>query len=459
MGGNRKLNYNRPPEHRTATNSEQGLPHYVRPTSTCRKVTKKEIIRRLSVVASSCRDVEQQNQVTLAVNRSLTKKVAKSKEVSEGLRMCLNQCRRQVRSTKHDLVKALQDNVATKNDALSQEQEHQSLIAAMEKDAQATLEQVKRGHSLSMAKIISKSESKLAATEMKHKRAESITEMKHKRVVNNIEIEHKREVNIITKRDRVTINAKENLHALELEIKSNEINVSPPFHIVAFLPSFTHTTFLQELIKKHDTQKCRDKKLHRKQQVAKDKKYARLLAAKEVKHAKRQAANKALIAKGIEMTRSIAQASFTRSVNANFDHATFIAAWAKVLRNRPDLAAHQHVGVALIIESKYGSALPVFKDPDQLKIADLAALVASTTDAAKNGKVPVAMLSGATTTVFDLTTYSMSSATPLLFPNQVTSVTIGYESATTKIVSLTIDLNFCDFYDGALLLDALVASL
>ena len=175
--------------------------------------------------------------------------------------------------------------------------------------------------------------------------------------------------------------------------------------------------------------------------------------------AKRQAANKALIAKGIEMTRGIAQASFTRSVSANFDHATFIAAWAKVLRNRPDLAAHQHVGVALIIESKYGSALPVFRDPDQLKLADLAALVASTTQAAKNGKVPVAMLSGATTTVFDLTTYSMSSATPLLFPNQVTSVTIGYESATTKIVSLTIDLNFCDFYDGALLLDALVASL
>jgi pyruvate dehydrogenase E2 component (dihydrolipoamide acetyltransferase) len=175
--------------------------------------------------------------------------------------------------------------------------------------------------------------------------------------------------------------------------------------------------------------------------------------------AKRQAANKALIAKGIEMTRSIAQASFTRSVNANFDHATFIAAWAKVLRNRPDLAAHEHVGVALIIESKYGSALPVFRDPDQVKIADLTALVASTTDAAKNGKVPVVMLSGATTTVFDLTTYSMSSATPLLFPNQVTSVTIGYESATTKIVSLTIDLNFCDFYDGALLLNALVASL
>lgn len=174
---------------------------------------------------------------------------------------------------------------------------------------------------------------------------------------------------------------------------------------------------------------------------------------------KRQQANKALIAKGIEATRAIAQASFSRSVHASFDQSSFIAAWARVLRNRPDLAKHEQIGVALIIESKYGSALPVFKDPDQLELSDLMRLVAATTDAAKNGKVPVSMLSGATTTVFDLTSYSMSSATPLLFPNQVTSVTIGYESPTTKIVSLTIDLNFCDFYDGALLLDALIASL
>jgi pyruvate dehydrogenase E2 component (dihydrolipoamide acetyltransferase) len=174
---------------------------------------------------------------------------------------------------------------------------------------------------------------------------------------------------------------------------------------------------------------------------------------------KRQAANKALIAKGIEMTRGIAQASFNRRANANFDHAHLISAWAKVLRGRPDLAVHQHVGVSLIIESKYGSALPVFRDPDLMNVDQLRTLVASTTDAAKNGKVPIAMLSGGTTTIFDLTTYSMSSATPLLFPNQVTSLTIGYDSESTKNISLTIDLNFCDFYDGALLLDALIASL
>jgi pyruvate dehydrogenase E2 component (dihydrolipoamide acetyltransferase) len=174
---------------------------------------------------------------------------------------------------------------------------------------------------------------------------------------------------------------------------------------------------------------------------------------------KRQAANKALIAKGIELTRGIAQASFNRRVNSNFDHAQLISAWAKVLRGRPDLAAHQHIGVSLIIESKYGSALPVFRDPDLINIDQLRTLVITTSDAAKNGKVPIAMLSGGTTTIFDLTTYSMSSATPLLFPNQVTSLTIGYDSESTKNISLTIDLNFCDFYDGAPLLDALIASL
>jgi hypothetical protein len=267
-GGNKKLNYNCPPDYPTDNYSVPVLPQYVRPTSTCRKVTKKQIIRQLSVVASSCRDAQQQNQVTLAENHSLTKKVAKSKEVAEGLRTCLNHCRREMRSTKHDLVKALQDNVATKNESLAREQEHQSLIAATEKDAQAFLERVKRGHALATAQIITKSNSKMAATETKHKR----------------------EVNMITKRERATITAKENLTALELETKNNKISVSLSFHIVAFISSVPLTFIWQELINTHDVRKCRDNKLHRKKQVAKDKKYARLLAAKDVKHAKLQVA-------------------------------------------------------------------------------------------------------------------------------------------------------------------------
>lgn len=173
----------------------------------------------------------------------------------------------------------------------------------------------------------------------------------------------------------------------------------------------------------------------------------------------RQKANRALVAKAIENSRSIAQASFSRKVNSEFDIAMLIQAWAKTLRSRPDLATHTNIGVALIIESKYGSALPVFKDPDQISHEDLTSLIARTSESAIDGKVPLAMLTGATTTIFDLRAYSMNSATPLLFPNQITSLTIGDIGNLEKNISLTIDLNFCDFYDGAMLLDALIASL
>ncbi len=182
---------------------------------------------------------------------------------------------------------------------------------------------------------------------------------------------------------------------------------------------------------------------------------------------KRQAANRALIAKGLEMTRGIPQISFSRNANsASADLTSIIAGWARVLRTRPDLnispkdgALVSHVGVAVIIESKYGSALPVFKDPDLLSTSDLADLFTSTAKSAHNGKVPLAMLSGATTAIFDLTKYQMNSSVPVLFPNQVTSLTIGENFSGEKIISLTIDLRYLDFYDGAQLLDSLISAL
>ena len=182
---------------------------------------------------------------------------------------------------------------------------------------------------------------------------------------------------------------------------------------------------------------------------------------------KRQGANRALIARGLEMTRLIPQTSFSRrNKNLVTDPAHLISTWAKVLRARPDLNLSSkdatplsHIGVAMIIESKYGSALPVFKDPDLFAQSELSDLVAATSMAAKQGKVPLAMLSGATTTVFDLTAYKMNSQTPLLFPNQLTSLTVGVDKKDSQIISLTIDLRYCDFYDGAQLLDHLIASL
>ena len=177
----------------------------------------------------------------------------------------------------------------------------------------------------------------------------------------------------------------------------------------------------------------------------------------------RQEANKALIAKGIEMTLSIPQVSFTRSVNKNAGtksewYALLLSKWAKTLRLFGK-NSNETIGIALIIESKYGSALPVFKNPDQMDIAALTSLVQQTTVQAKSGKVPLAMLNGATTTIFDLTSYKMTSNKPVLFPNQPTGLTVGIDSNGALALSLTIDLRALDFYDGAALLDRLTDAL
>lgn len=242
-GGNKKLNYT-PLDHSTDDNSEHGFPQRICPMTTGRKVTKKQIVHRLSIVTSSCQEAQQQNQVTLSLNRSLIKKVSKSKEVVEGLRTCLKECRQEMRSTKSDLVKALQDNVSTKNTSLSREQEDQSLIAAIKKDAEATLEGVKRGHAIVTATIMSKSKLKMAAAETKHKRVVNIITQRHRSKMAATEMKHKRVVNIVTERKRATITEKENLHALELEEKNNKISVSSSFDIVTFLSSVTDNVFV-----------------------------------------------------------------------------------------------------------------------------------------------------------------------------------------------------------------------
>ena len=174
---------------------------------------------------------------------------------------------------------------------------------------------------------------------------------------------------------------------------------------------------------------------------------------------KRKQANKELIAKGIELTLGIPQTSFTRAVHKNAGsqaewHAQLLAKWAKTLRGFLK-DANQEIGVALIIESKYGSALPVFKNPDKQELAALTSLVQQTTEQAKHGKVPLAMLNGATTTIFDLTSYAMTSTKPALFPNQATGLTVGIDSNGALALSLTIDLRALDFYDGAALLKRL----
>ena len=148
--------------------------------------------------------------------------------------------------------------------------------------------------------------------------------------------------------------------------------------------------------------------------------------------------------------------SFSRAIYAQPKsqiewQSQLLSKWAKVLRDYTD----QEIGVALIIESKYGSALPVFKNPDLMEPSHLMDLVRTTTDQAKSGKVPLAMLNGATTTIFDLTNYQMASNRPVLFPNQSTGLTIGIDTNGALSISLTINLRALDFYDGANMLDRL----
>ena len=190
--------------------------------------------------------------------------------------------------------------------------------------------------------------------------------------------------------------------------------------------------------------------------------------------AKRKAANKALIAKGIEMTLSIPQTSFSRKVdfdltnigNQSAWHAKLLRTWSRVLKSHQVYGINETdkaVGVALIIESKYGSALPVFKDPELMQASALVDLVSATTEQAKSGKVPLAMLNGATTTIFDLTHYQMAGTKPTLFPNQSTGLTVGLDTSSGEKISLalslTVDLRALDFYDGAAILDSLIKDL
>ena len=175
---------------------------------------------------------------------------------------------------------------------------------------------------------------------------------------------------------------------------------------------------------------------------------------------KRQQANKELIAKGIELGLQVPQTSFSRAIYAQPKsqiewQSQLLAKWAHILRAYTD----QEIGVALIIESKYGSALPVFKNPDLMEPSQLMELLRTTTDQAKNGKVPLTMLNGATTTIFDLTNYQMASNRPVLFPNQSTGLTIGIDTNGALSISLTINLRALDFYDGANMLDRLANAL
>ena len=192
-----------------------------------------------------------------------------------------------------------------------------------------------------------------------------------------------------------------------------------------------------------------------------------------VGHDDRKAANRKMVAASIEKTRGIPQITLTRysthtTASLEQGSAHLVSTWARILRKHSHLnistineTAHSHVGVALIMESKYGLAMPVFKDPDAMPGNELSEWITSTREKARDGKVPLAMLSGATASIFDLSHTKISSAIPLLLPSNTTALSVGAPDGAfgQSIISLTVDLRYCDAIEAADFLDQLVNAL
>ncbi|MEI6844395.1 MAG: biotin/lipoyl-containing protein [Actinomycetes bacterium] len=190
-------------------------------------------------------------------------------------------------------------------------------------------------------------------------------------------------------------------------------------------------------------------------------------------HDARKAANRKMVAGAIEKTRGIPQISLTRfsiHTTSGLDEgsAHLVSTWARILRRNVHLNLstisedlREHVGIALIMESKYGLAMPVFRDPDLMAGNDLLLWMKKTREQARAGKVPVEMLTGATASIFDLSHTKISSAIPLLLPSHTTALSVGAPNASFghSEISLTVDLRFCDALEASNFLDQLVSAL
>lgn len=187
----------------------------------------------------------------------------------------------------------------------------------------------------------------------------------------------------------------------------------------------------------------------------------------------RKAANRKKVAEAIELTRGIPQITLARfsthtTASVQQGSAHLVSTWARIIRasghiniSTLDEKAHEFVGVGLIMESKYGLAIPVFKDPDLSPGTSLVEWIERTRGQASQGKVPLEMLSGATTSIFDVSHTKISSAIPMLLPSHTTAISVGAPHASfgESEINLTVDLRYCDALEAADLLDQLIDEL
>ncbi|MDP1712497.1 MAG: biotin/lipoyl-containing protein [Candidatus Nanopelagicaceae bacterium] len=187
----------------------------------------------------------------------------------------------------------------------------------------------------------------------------------------------------------------------------------------------------------------------------------------------RKAANRKKVAEALELTRGIPQITLSRfsshtTSSLEQGSAHLVSTWARIIRNNAhvnvsthDESTHEFIGVGLIMESKYGLAIPVFRDPDLSPGITLQEWIQNTRVQALAGKVPVQMLSGATTSIFDISHTKIASAIPMLLPTHTTALSVGapHSSFGESEINLTVDLRYCDALEAASLLDQLIDAL
>lgn len=174
---------------------------------------------------------------------------------------------------------------------------------------------------------------------------------------------------------------------------------------------------------------------------------------------------RALIAKVVATALEIPQFSLSKKVSVSKplpkDFVTraglLLQAWQKTLAASPKLntrfvdgsfVANAEVRVAYLVETSLGFVSPVIS-----LAGDFAAGVPSILAAARINKISLENLSGATTSVTDLSEFDVSQANTLLFGSQTSGLNLGKASkqgqAVTIDVTIVLDHRIADPGDGA----------
>ncbi|QFU91778.1 dihydrolipoamide acetyltransferase family protein [Amycolatopsis sp. YIM 10] len=112
---------------------------------------------------------------------------------------------------------------------------------------------------------------------------------------------------------------------------------------------------------------------------------------------------------------------FTRALAmALRQHPEFNASWTD-----DEVRRHDHIGVALAVDTERGLLAPVLSDPDLSDEDTLTERIRDVTGRARAGKLTLAELSGGTTTLSNLGGFGVDAFHALLSPPQATALAVG----------------------------------